>query len=272
MSFDAMRIVMAAKGLPSSAKLVLIALANRMNGKTGACFPAYRTLAIDTGLSQRSCIRAVKYLIEADLLTIPAKGGGRISNHYGISGIDKQPVDCDNLSQVLCQNVTPDVTICHSSYDTVSQEPVIEPVNITRNVTPKEGVAFSDSKLDSEEKLETYQMSEREVNTAFKAARTAEIAMKVADRAQKARLDNWLRDRRRNRDCEPLVADEDPPWMTKPRNEYTAIEWAAAVKANGQKLLSTNESITERGYMPARRSSRHYTREELGLRAVVDST
>ena len=85
MSFDMQRLVVRARGISPSAKLVLMILADHHNGQTGACFPSYETLRKETGLSRRTVIRARQELSEKGLVPILERGGGRRSNRYDIN-------------------------------------------------------------------------------------------------------------------------------------------------------------------------------------------
>ena len=67
-------------------KLVLLALAHRHHAKTGVCSPSVRTLASDTGLSERCVQYRLRELETAGLIkTHPRRQGGAFtSNQYDL--------------------------------------------------------------------------------------------------------------------------------------------------------------------------------------------
>lgn len=66
MSFSAFRWAVT-QTAPTQSKLILILLANRAND-VGQCWPAYKTLAIESGMSRRSVIRSITKLEELGLI------------------------------------------------------------------------------------------------------------------------------------------------------------------------------------------------------------
>lgn len=68
MSIQAVSAALKTRGLVPSDKLLLLALANYADDKM-KCWPSHRTLADDTGLSQRTILTAFKRLEDAGLLT-----------------------------------------------------------------------------------------------------------------------------------------------------------------------------------------------------------
>lgn len=79
------------------AKLVLLALANRTNHETGACFPGQKLLAKECGMSDRNVRRHLKDLERRGLIErrprMRSEGRGRTSDEYRI--VWDQP---DNVS------------------------------------------------------------------------------------------------------------------------------------------------------------------------------
>ena len=79
------------KTLPGrmAAQVIAGALADRMNAKTGRLNPSHQTLANDCGLCERTSQRAVRELLNADLIEItrPDGKGRGSSNHYRLKGV-----------------------------------------------------------------------------------------------------------------------------------------------------------------------------------------
>lgn len=82
MSVQAIALSLKAQGLKPSEKLLLLALANYADDKM-KCWPSHKTLASDTGLSQRTILTTFKRLEEAGLLVRtyrPRPDGSRASD------------------------------------------------------------------------------------------------------------------------------------------------------------------------------------------------
>lgn len=79
---------------------VLIALADRRNGKTGLCCPSINTLAKDTHLSPRSVRRALKDLRERHLIEVEIDGR---SNRYEL----RNEVTLTSINSAECGHTDP---------------------------------------------------------------------------------------------------------------------------------------------------------------------
>lgn len=55
-------------GIPCTAQVVYMWLAYHSDYSTGECYPSYSTLEVETGLSKRTVIRAVKTLVKKGLI------------------------------------------------------------------------------------------------------------------------------------------------------------------------------------------------------------
>ena len=55
--------------LPTTPKIVLLAIADRANEKTGDCFPSINDISHRTGLSDRSVQRAINSLVRDGFIT-----------------------------------------------------------------------------------------------------------------------------------------------------------------------------------------------------------
>lgn len=74
--------------LPAPVRLVLLSLAYRHHDETGACYPTYKTIAADTGMSERAAIDAMKALAATKLITVKPRSvhGHQRSNQYDLFG------------------------------------------------------------------------------------------------------------------------------------------------------------------------------------------
>lgn len=89
------------EGLQSSAKFVLVALADCHNGKTGDCFPSIDRLAKMTGLSSRQVQRNIATLKKAGLISVERQRHGRqwAQNFYSFHFEGQTtPVSCEQTT------------------------------------------------------------------------------------------------------------------------------------------------------------------------------
>lgn len=85
MSFRAMAWAWEQRSLSPPDRLVLLALADRHNSETGACFPSLRRVAEDANLSERAVRLALRALEEAGLIKAEprkAEDGRQLSSAY----------------------------------------------------------------------------------------------------------------------------------------------------------------------------------------------
>tara|TARA_R110000764_G_scaffold175295_1_gene261604 strand:+ start:127 stop:612 length:486 start_codon:yes stop_codon:yes gene_type:complete len=96
------------------AKLVLLVINHHAHKDTMRAFPSIKTIALKSGLSDRTVIRKLEYLVTKKYLKRQRQG----KNQVNIYTVGK------------CQPVTPEVTACHVGSVTVSHEPTInQPYN-----------------------------------------------------------------------------------------------------------------------------------------------
>src|SRR5215471_21524504 len=76
------RQVMAAPGRQANHVLVAIAISWHLNRNTGDAWPAFVTLAKETGLGRRTVVRAVKWLEARGHMSVAHSRGGNVSNRY----------------------------------------------------------------------------------------------------------------------------------------------------------------------------------------------
>lgn len=140
MSISMMRKVKESK-IKATARFVAFLLADHYNDATGQCFPSISTLAQETGLSERSVMRALEELEESEQISI-VRTHGRCSKyllHFPSTPDRLSPVTeshpChvvtttpDSLSGDPCQVVTPPLTGCHPNH----KEPELNH-NLNRN-------------------------------------------------------------------------------------------------------------------------------------------
>ena len=89
------------------AKLVLLTINHYANQETMIAYPSINTIANKSGLSERTVIRKLEYLVNKKFLIRKRQG----KNQVNIYRVRK------------CQPVTVEVTECHSEGDTVTHEP-----------------------------------------------------------------------------------------------------------------------------------------------------
>jgi len=93
--------------LTGNATLVLHALLDRANNKTGECFPSLKTIAKDTNLSKSSVQRGLKELLVKGVIVKQARfkagDGAQTSNLYTIIKTAKERVNAaaENTKQLL---------------------------------------------------------------------------------------------------------------------------------------------------------------------------
>lgn len=121
MSYQAMAWATVQK-LPSTQKLVLLMLANRINRDTGKCVPSIKLLAEDCGLSESCVQRTLKKLVDIGLVKAHARfnDGIQLPNQYEIilepistpsvpgtpPGIPDTPPRCTSAPQGVAQERT----------------------------------------------------------------------------------------------------------------------------------------------------------------------
>lgn len=74
--------------LDTAARVVLLSLSDRANGRSGDCWPSYARIAADTGLSRASVARALRHLKAQKIIDwSPARAGSRTApNRYRFRG------------------------------------------------------------------------------------------------------------------------------------------------------------------------------------------
>ena len=127
MSMDLYRWARELKGLARREKVVLMAIADRVNDKLGYAYPSQEKIGEDTGYHRSSVARACDSLKEKGLLSWRNKrkpGGNYSSNCYFIHRVEF----CDTAqnSTAVSQG---DVQPC----STMEQKPSVEPKEITLN-------------------------------------------------------------------------------------------------------------------------------------------
>jgi hypothetical protein len=125
MSMDLYRWARELKGLTRREKVVLMAIADRVNDKMGYAYPSQEKIGEDTGYHRSSVARACESLKEKGLLSWRNKrkpGGHYTSNCYFIHRVEF----CDTA-----QNNTAVSQGDTQPCSTVKQKPLVEPKDIT---------------------------------------------------------------------------------------------------------------------------------------------
>lgn len=106
----------------------MIVLAKYANGRTGACWPSYATIAKDGGMNRRTAIRSVAKLADEGIIKV-SKRGERQSPLYNliktVASVTHVPRDTNDtiVSPMSPYSVTDDAILVSP----MSPEPVIEP-------------------------------------------------------------------------------------------------------------------------------------------------
>ena len=92
---DWLRAVMASPVANPHTKIAL-AIALRINGQTGECYPSKACLCEDTGMSDASVRRGVLALVSAGLLSVTFSNG-RLANRYRLLMASPNPVTSEGV-------------------------------------------------------------------------------------------------------------------------------------------------------------------------------
>lgn len=103
MSFIALRWAVRQRGLPITAKLLLVQLAEYASDHSGneTCWPSVNTLVLDTGLSRASIFRALAVLEQASL--IAREGRTRSQSTMYLLKLDAHTSAADRTSHTATQ-------------------------------------------------------------------------------------------------------------------------------------------------------------------------
>jgi pyocin large subunit-like protein len=121
MSLSAMVWALRVRAGSTTAKAVLVALADCHNDHTGDCYPSIQRLADICECSRRTVVRALEDLESAGLLTKRGRvgaDGSQTSNAYDLHIGAGDP--CVNLTPPLCHSDTPPVSQCHPNLESES--------------------------------------------------------------------------------------------------------------------------------------------------------
>jgi len=127
MSMDLYRWARDLKGLTRREKVVLMAIADRVNDKSGYAYPSQEKIGEDTGYHRSSVARACDSLKEKGLLSWNNKrkvGGHYTSNCYFIHRVE------------FCDTARRDAAVSQGDTQpcsTMEQKPLVEPKEITLN-------------------------------------------------------------------------------------------------------------------------------------------
>ena len=118
--------------LSLAARAVGLALALRVNARTGACFPSKACLGADTRLSEDTIRRAVRDLVKADLLSVEFSQG-RLTNRYRLRHTPANPRTSEEVDTECPINRT---LLNPRTSEEVESEPTPAPVRRLRVSQP----------------------------------------------------------------------------------------------------------------------------------------
>jgi len=149
MSFQAMTWATQQK-IPAMQKIVLLMLANRINGDTGECYPSISRLSSECGMTGRALINQLQLLEKHGYIQVKrtALNGINQANVYKLSTskfnseYNSLPYEKNDLVvNYIHQGSAPDslgvVNVVPYGSEPRSHKPVIEPVILTSNLTSK---------------------------------------------------------------------------------------------------------------------------------------
>lgn len=97
--YEAMKAALYTAGLSTTEKIVLMALADRVD-KAGVAYPSVGWLADMTGLNRRSVMRVLATLEDAGLIAVSRRAGRQASNIYRLCPDNWQRITSDTVSLV----------------------------------------------------------------------------------------------------------------------------------------------------------------------------
>jgi hypothetical protein len=124
MSFDAIRWALRQE-LPTSEKLVLVALADCHNGKTNRCNPAMQTIAKTAGITRRGAINIIQRLEQRGTIQVEHSPGWRPNNYLlTVNSVHSNTVNEDHgLNQRTVNDVPKTVNQSVENSERGSHEP-----------------------------------------------------------------------------------------------------------------------------------------------------
>lgn len=134
---DWLRLVMGSPVANPHTKIAL-AIALRINGKTGECYPSKACLCEDTGMSDASVRRGVLALVNAGLLSVTFSNG-RLANRYRLLMAPGNPVTSevvDATNPVTHDPVTPSNPVIHEGVNHSAHEGVKTPTPSPMKANP----------------------------------------------------------------------------------------------------------------------------------------
>ncbi|MBP8282390.1 MAG: hypothetical protein KAX46_00495 [Chromatiaceae bacterium] len=135
---DWLRLVMGSPVASPHTKIAL-AIALRINGQTGECYPSKACLCCDTGMSDASVRRGVLALVNAGLLSVTFSNG-RLANRYRLlmasSSNPSTHEGVDASNPVTHDPVTPSNPVTHEGVNPSTHEGVKTPTPSPMTVNP----------------------------------------------------------------------------------------------------------------------------------------
>ena len=134
---DWLRAVMASPVANPHTKIAL-AIALRINGQTGECYPSKACLCEDTGMSDASVRRGVLALVNAGLLSVTFSNG-RLANRYRLLMASPNHVTSDGVdasNPVTHEGVNPSNPVTHEGVNPSTHDAVDTPTPSPMTVNP----------------------------------------------------------------------------------------------------------------------------------------
>jgi DNA-binding MarR family transcriptional regulator len=252
-------------GLSSTAKFVLITLADYHNNKTGKCYPSHTTVANDTNLTRETVARNIKILVRKGLISTANRNGGQNSKYITFHLEQSQSNVTENHNTNVTGNhngivtenegiVTENHRHCDSKAKHCDGESHEQLNNITKRTKHNRGNSQTNAQFDGLEKwLCVYPKkgNRKAIEREWKRI-NPDVDVLIADTKKRIANDrrwqdgaryawspeNYLRDEHYNDPIEPVRKSEAEPSTMLPHDDQALESWAVA------------QGIHERGNAP----------------------
>jgi len=181
MSFRAMSWAVNQSGLGSTAKFVLIMLADRASDDDLSCFPSIKKLAIDTDLTERTVINCIQKLEELGLITVEREH--RKVNRYLLQ--------MSRVKEIHPQGEIDSPNRVKEIHTNLSVEPIKE--SIRRSTSISEGTEISEKQLAYAQE----QMQDSEIHEEFQRFKDYHLSKGSLFKDWNAAWRTWLNNSKR---------------------------------------------------------------------------
>ena len=235
--------------LSTTAKFVLVSLADYHQNKTGKCYPSHATIAKDINATRETVARNIKILVKKGLISTENRKGGQNSKyvyfHLDQWDEESQSIVTENHNGIVTENdsiVTESHRHCDSKAKHCDGESHEQLNNITIEQTHNREKSQTDERSDGFErwrcvypKKGNRKAAEREWN---RLRPDADLLIadtenrKLNDRRWLAGYapnpENYLRDERYNDPIEPVRKSESAAASRLPKDDAALDAWAVA--------------------------------------------